>query len=497
MNTPHRTALALLLAGVLAVTGCSSDDDGEGAAENPTTTTTSPARVPTVEPSTLEGPITVGELSGPAEPRGTDLAAIDYVEEEFFASGEATSYTAEARPAANGRWTATPAETAPYKTRFVVRRPADADRFNGTVVVEWLNVSAVEASPEWSYASPAIIDAGAAWVGVSAQALGVVGGTAIIQTGSPEQAGGNGGIRASNPERYASLAHPGDAFAFDIYSQIGAALRDPGDVAVLGDAKARYVLAVGESQSAGYLTGYANGFQKEVNAFDGFLIHSRGSGGAHVDGTRAIRGATTPYRLRTDLDVPIMIFETETDVGPLLKYALARQPDTELLRTWEVAGTAHADQYLIEKSGFRPCPAPVNSGPQHYVVTAALDALMRWVEDGTAPARAERIETGGADGTTIVRDEMGIAVGGVRTPPVDAPVVVLSGDTQEGAPVLCALFGKTTPMGPEAIKDRFPTRQDYLDTFDESLAEAVQDGFVREADRDDFAAEARAFEFPD
>jgi len=496
MTSPRRAALALLLtAGLLA--GCSSDDDNGGDAAGDTTTTTQEAaREPNVEPATLEGPITVGDLAGPAEPRGTDLEAIGYVQEEFFASGEARSYTAEAQPSPDGTWTATPDETAPYKTRFVVRRPADDDRFNGTVVVEWLNVSAVEASPEWSYASPAIIDAGAAWVGVSAQALGVVGGTAIIQTGSPEQAGGNGGIRAGNPERYGSLAHPGDAFAFDIYSQIGAALREPGDAAPLGEGEARHVLAAGESQSAGYLTGYVNGFQKDTNVFDGFLIHSRGSGGAHVDGTRAIRGATTPYRLRTDLDVPIMVFETETDVGPLLKYALARQPDTELLRTWEVAGTAHADKYLIEKSGFSPCPAPVNSGPQHYVVTAALEALMRWVEDGEAPAKGERIETGG-DGTAIVRDEMGIALGGIRTPPVEAPVTVLSGDTQEGAPVLCALFGKTTPLSPEAIKDLYPTREDYLESFDQALDDAVDQGFVRKADRDDFAAEARAYEFPE
>ena len=34
-----------------------------------------------------------------------------------------------------------PAELADYRTRILVYRPADAARFNGTVVVEWLNVS--------------------------------------------------------------------------------------------------------------------------------------------------------------------------------------------------------------------------------------------------------------------------------------------------------------------------------------------------------------------
>ena len=41
---------------------------------------------------------------------------------------------------------ATPAEEAAYRTRVVVRRPAVED-FSGTVVVEWFNVSAIEAAP--------------------------------------------------------------------------------------------------------------------------------------------------------------------------------------------------------------------------------------------------------------------------------------------------------------------------------------------------------------
>ena len=29
----------------------------------------------------------------------------------------------------------------------------------------------------------------------------------------------------------------------------------------------------------------------------------------------------------------------------------ARQPDTDLIRTWELAGTAHADRYLLTGGG--------------------------------------------------------------------------------------------------------------------------------------------------
>src|SRR5688572_14782270 len=124
---------------------------------------------------------------------------------------------------------------------MIVRRPADVEYFNGTFVLEWFNVSAVEASPEWSYVSRAIVDAGAAYVGVSVQALGVVGGQSLIQTGSPDQAAGSGGIKGGNPERYGSLEHPGDAFAYDIWSQVGAAVREGG--ALLGGGEVEHVVA--------------------------------------------------------------------------------------------------------------------------------------------------------------------------------------------------------------------------------------------------------------
>jgi hypothetical protein len=472
-----RFASALLLAAVVIA---------------PSAVSVSAGRKPRVEPATLEGPIMVGELSPPADPRPPDLEAIGYTQEEFFASGTATAYAADGELGADGRWKFTPASTAPYKTRFIVRRPSAPDRFNGTVVVEWLNVTVVEAGPDWTYTRRALVDDGAAWIGVSAQALGVVGGTSLIQTGLAEQQAASGGIRASKPERYGSLEHPGDQYAFDIYSQVGAALRSPGGVPVLGESRARKIVAAGESQSAGFLTGYINAIQPVAQVFDGFFVHSRGAGAAQPDGTRAVRGSTTAYRFRPDLNVPVMVFETETDVGPTLRYATARQPDNRRLRIWEVAGTAHADAYLLGAAGGSLCPgSEVNKGPQHYVANAAMAALFRWVEDGKAPPRAPRIRTTGDGGTTIVRDEHGIARGGIRTPSVDAPVEILSGESQVQTAPLCAIFGSTTPFDPATLSSLYPTREAYLRAFDKALDRAIEKGFVRRADRAEYAAEAR------
>ena len=69
---------------------------------------------------------------------------------------------------------AEPSDDGPYKTRAVVYRPIDPKKFNGTVIVEWLNVSGgLDANPDWTLTHNELIRDGFAWVGVSAQAVGV------------------------------------------------------------------------------------------------------------------------------------------------------------------------------------------------------------------------------------------------------------------------------------------------------------------------------------
>jgi hypothetical protein len=121
-----------------------------------------------------------------------------------------------------------------------------------------------------------------------------------------------------------------------------------------------------------------------------------------------------------------------------------------------------------------------------------MAAFLRWVDDGRAPPHSDPIQTGSADGVTVARDAHGIALGGVRTPSVDVPVETLSGQAPAGTPTLCALFGSSTPFDHATLTALYPTEQAYLDAFDKALDQAVSLGFVRAADRDEFAAEARA-----
>src|SRR5215471_17517999 len=90
-------------------------------------------------------PSTSGPITGPGSPSLDSttfgLAPFGYVEDEFFVTGTATSYVSDVALSVDGKWAASPGGTAAYTTRLLVRRPTARHRFNGTVLVEWLNVS--------------------------------------------------------------------------------------------------------------------------------------------------------------------------------------------------------------------------------------------------------------------------------------------------------------------------------------------------------------------
>ena len=436
----------------------------------------------------LSGPVTGGHIVEPLSGVSVDLAAHDYVEQEFFASGTAYDLTPTATPN-DGRWSVDVSGSASYKTRVIVRRPAQASRFNGTVVVEWLNESAGESSPDWDYLNPMLVRDGYAYVGVSAQALGVEGGQPIL-----------GAIVASNglvheePSRYGTLHHPGDQYALDIFAQIGRAIRR--DPAVLGPLRPKHVVAVGESQSAFYLTGFADAVQPVTHAFDGIFIHSRGGGAAGIGSGPATSGISGAVRIRTDLRVPVFMFETQTDLIEL-GYAAAQQPNTSRIRTWEVAGTSHADAYLVgSAAGVLGCTQPINDGPQHQVVQAAFTAFDNWVVHGTPPPSPPPFRLSSRNPPTLALDANGNVVGGVRTPAVDVPVSALSGAAPPGASVLCSLFGSATPLSATVLHSLYPTKADYLAKYTKSLDRAIAGGYILPADRAGLLASARQAPVP-
>jgi hypothetical protein len=341
-----------------------------------------------------------------------------------------------------------------------------------------MNVSGGESAPDWMYMNPALMREGYAYVGVSAQALGVEGGNALLGVGGP-----SGGLVHEEPDRYGSLHHPGDQYALDLFAQIGLALRKAHGSGALGPLHPRHVVAVGESQSAFYLTGFADALEPLTHAFDGIFIHSRGGGAAGLGTSQVSRGLTGSVRIRTDLHVPVFLFETQTDLTTL-GYAPAQQPNTAYIRTWEVAGTSHADAYLLNgNAGILGCSQPINDGPQHEVVQAALTAFGNWVMHGTSPPSPSPFSLATRSPATYVVDKEGNVIGGVRTPAVDVPISTLSGQAPPGTSVLCSLFGSATPLSPEALHRLYPTKKAYVAAYEKSLDRAIRDGYLLAADR--------------
>jgi hypothetical protein len=445
--------------------------------------------------------------------RDYDLAALGYQETEFSVEGTATSYVLEGERGQDGRWDVVPGAEAPFRTRFVVRRPLESDRFSGTVVAEWHNVSAgIDAAPDWGFFHRHLAAQGHAWVGVSVQKVGIDGG------GFAESIH----LKLLAPERYGELEHPGDAWSFDIFTKVGALLRMPGDENPLGGFVPDNLIAAGESQSAAGLVTYINAVDPHAQLFDGFFVHGRPGVGVSIDGEfasspgdgfegtrRAI--SARGERIRPDVRAPVLVLQSETDVI-LLGGGLAEQPDTEYIRIWEMAGAAHADTYTVgagrhddgtlspERMAELLLPTtnlmiehtdtPINAGPQqHYVSQAALGHLTRWVAGGQPPPLAPRLAVD-ERGTGFRLNENGLAVGGVRTPWVEVPIAVLSGLGQTGES-FAMLFGRTEPFGEDVLTALYPGGEaEYLKRFESSLDSTIAAGFILEDDRDEILAVA-------
>ena len=243
-----------------------------------------------------------------------------YVEEEFFIEGAANVY--DTPPLTTGTILSS---GHPYKTRIVVRRPVKAQRFNGTVILEWQNVTAgYDIDASWLGGNDEhFMREGYVWIGVSAQRVGVH---------QPFT-----GLRDWSPVRYGTLDVTDggtildDALSYDIFSQAGQAVVNPVGVDPLNGLQSERILASGASQSAGRLVIYHNSIQPLANLFDAFYL--------------AVGGGT----VRTDLGVPVFKVQSETEAIFIALGFGSLQPDSDIHRTWQVAGTSHADRTFLDE----------------------------------------------------------------------------------------------------------------------------------------------------
>jgi hypothetical protein len=468
-----------------------------------------PTTAPAAEVNpTVSGPITGGCSPScptpPGPPNGihvpdaflgvsnqASFIAADYTEEEYFFSGTATAFERDPTAAAwdsTGNWTARPSTTIPqaaYESRMLVRRPTDPTKFNGYVVVEWLNVTAqIDLAPDYGYYQTELLRDGFIWVGVSAQAVGVNGNLLL---------GANFALKSWDPVRYAPLLHPGDNYSYDIYSQAAQAIRHPAGVNPLGSSAyvIKGILADGESQSAGRMTTYFDAIQPLAQVFDGFLIHSRSA-----TGTGLFAGAggsvPSPSFLRTDQQ-PVLVFETETDT---VGHFAARQPNSATYRLWEGAGTAHVDSYDLASYMSDPvnpepsypanaCTFEDNTAHERYLMNAALFHLSQWINGGPLPPTAPPIDVvSGA----IQRDSLGIALDGIRLPEMDVPTLTQQGVGNSGT-AFCILFGRTLPL-PVTLSSLYANHGKYVSKFAHATNALESAGFILDPDAEEAKTDA-------
>jgi Alpha/beta hydrolase domain len=406
-----------------------------------------------------------------------NLNARGYVEQEYFYAGTANRY--ETPEGATGKVVD---GNHKYKTRLLVRRPIDAKKFNGTVIVEWDNVtSGHDLDIDWYQIHDYLLRSGYAWVGVSAQRIGVE------------------ALKVWNKDRYGTLdvtadgTITNDALSYDIFADVGRSAREPQGADFLGGLKPQRVFATGHSQSAGRLAMYLNSVHPLDPVFDAVIVHGGGS------------------KIRTDLKIKVWKLDSETDV--IIGQAAARQPDSNNFRIWEVAGDSHVDTQFIASrvklsardgnpiapgftpgrrpggasaapapqlaAGANPCDQPTYSDvPFYQVMAAALDHLVAWVKDEKTPPTAAPIDvTSAGPPAVIARDANGNSSGGgIRLAAIAVPVAMNTG--QNTGPGFCWLYGSHVDFDAAKVSSLYPTHAAYVAAVREVTERNFKAGYI-------------------
>jgi hypothetical protein len=422
--------------------------------------------------------------------REDQFAGYDFVEHEFLFSGLAKKYKGSGTLGADGKWNVTVASSAnPYTSVMIVRRPADPAKFNGIVIVEWLNVSTnYPLDVDWGMAHEAILREGYAYIGVNVQKVGVQGVQKLTQYGN----------------RYASLSIPDDDISYDILSQAGQAVRDQSSL-LFGGLTPQKIIASGHSQSAMRLVTYANAIQPVDKVFDGIFIHGRAN-----TGTKLASSDNTPSTaaLRSDTNVPIFLLQSEMDVA--VQGGTSKQVDSNKVRHWEVAGSAHADQYLLDniglvsgrEVGWAPpvCGSPYNAMPFYEAEIAAFNHLKNWMTTGIAPPTAPRLQRDFLG--SIKKDANGNALGGLRLPEIDVPIAkyghanLTTGSLAFLDLFACVAGGNTNYFAASKLKSLYPTHADYVGKYKAAADAALLKGYIRPVDYVNALKRAQAAAIP-
>jgi len=184
-----------------------------------------------------------------------------------------------------------------------------------------------------------------------------------------------------------------------------------------------------------------------------------------------------------------------------------------------MAGTSHADAYTVLSDpgdgsgaitmfGYMRAPSnpfgcdnPINAGGHHWILQAAFHGLDTWVRTGVAPPgdgpgllTPTKLNDISSSPVVLARDANGNALGGVRSPHVDAPVATL--DSVNSGIFFCRLFGRTIPLTVTQINNLYTSKEDFSMQWLDSINANVAAGFLLQADGDELEAAADSWDFP-
>lgn len=421
---------------------------------------------------TVPNPIVEGPIQGGIKPNPWNASTFalstgdyDYREDEYFFSGTATDLSS--------------GNTRPYKSRMLVRLPKDGKKFNGTILVDWVNVTNGQ---DWEYnwwptAYDYVMREGFGVVAVSAQRIGVE------------------HLRQWDPKRYATLYHTNDDYSFDIYAQAMKALRDgkrnatstlyPKAVDPALGYDVKYIVAGGVSQSASRLTSFINGGYNRGGLVDAYNIE-RGGG---------------PFE-----DLSTFVFHLNEETGFAGTVGSPKPEDSDSYVFWEEAGTSHHPKEwwdytwaTMQRDLYAPgLPDPVNTacsvnrGTMGYSVRAMTHHTQRYLETGKVPPSAPRIART-EDGEDLERDEDGHVVGGLRHPFIEVPVATNTANFDNRD---CVNWGRYAPWSDEKIRSRYASHSTYVAKVRRWAQHEVARGWLLPADRDEAIEQALAFTAP-
>jgi len=212
-----------------------------------------------------------------------------------------------------------------------------------------------------------------------------------------------------------------------------------------------------------------------------------------------------PRQILRNVDVPVIRVVSQTDV--LGTYARRREDSDapgDRYRLYEIAGAPHADASFYpymptvadqKKTGFdaflHSWPFPDQCEQETSllrvpIMTYALDAafanLTRWVRDGVPAPRAERVavENGGTPQARVVLDQVGNAVGGVRTPYLDVPTATYYTSTK--GPGLCGNLAHMEAFDWARLNTLHDSPGNYAAKVSESVDRLVRERWLTESD---------------